>query len=50
MEYFSKHLSDVESKQSATKREMLGCILALEKWRLYLVGKPFDAVIDHASL
>ena len=29
---------------------MLGCILALEKWRPYLVGKPFDIVTDHASL
>ena len=50
VKYFSKRLSEVESRWSATEREMLGCILALEKWRPYLVGQPFDIVTDHASL
>ena len=50
MEYFSKCLSDVESKWSVTEREMLGCIAGLEKWRPYLFGKPFDVVTDHTSL
>ena len=50
VENFSKCLLDVESKWSATKREILDWILVLEKWQQYLVGKPFDIVTDHATL
>ena len=48
VEYFSKRLNDTESRYSATEREMLGCILAVEHWRPYLVGRAFDVLTDHA--
>ena len=48
VEYFSKRLNDTESRYSATEREMLGCILAMEQWCLYLVGRAFDILADHA--
>ena len=47
VEYFSKRLNDTESKYSATEREMLGCILAMERWRPYLVGRAFDVLTNH---
>ena len=31
VEYFSKRLNDTESRYSATKSEMLGCILSMER-------------------
>ena len=48
VEYFSKRLNDTESRYSATEREMLGCILAIEHWHPYLVGRAFDVLTDHA--
>ena len=48
VEYFSKRLNDTESRYSATEREILGCILAMEHWHLYLVGRAFDVLTDHA--
>ena len=48
VEYFSKRLNYTESRYSATDREMLGCILAMERWCPYLVGKAFDVLTNHA--
>ena len=48
VEYFSKRLNDTESRYSATECEMLGCILAMERWHPYLVGRAFDILTDHA--
>ena len=48
VEYFSKNLNDTESNYSATEHEMLGCILAIERWHPYLVGRAFDVLSDHA--
>ena len=48
VEYFSKRLNDTKSRYNATEREIMGCILAIEKWHLYLVGRAFDVLIDHA--
>ena len=47
VEYFSKSLSDTESRYSATECEILGCILAIEHWHPYLVGRVFDILTDH---
>ena len=38
VEYFSKRLSSTEANYSATERELLGCLLAMQRWRPYLVG------------
>ena len=47
-EYFSKRLSDTESRYSENELEMLGCILAMEHWHPYVVGRAFDVLTDHA--
>ena len=47
VEYFSKRLNNTESRYSATECEMLGCILAMERWHPYLVGRAFDVLTDH---
>ena len=44
----SKRLNDAKSWFNATKYEMLGCILLMEHWYLYLVGRAFDVLTDHA--
>ena len=36
--YFSKKLSKAERRYGATARELLGLVLALRKWRHYLMG------------
>ena len=38
VEYFSKHLSGAESNYGATENDLLGCMLALERWHPYLIG------------
>ena len=48
VEYLSKRSSDIETRYSATEREILGCILAVEHWHPYLGGRAFDILTDHA--
>ena len=48
IEYFSKRLSDTESKYNASECEILGCILAIEHCYPHLVGRAFDILTDHA--
>ena len=38
VEFYSKRLSSTEANYSATERELLGCMLALARWRPYLIG------------
>ena len=49
VEYFSNRLNDTESRYSATECEILGCILAIEHWHPYLVGRVFGLLTDHTS-
>ena len=35
VEYFSMRLNDTESRYSATEREMLGYLIAMEGWHPY---------------
>lgn len=49
-EFFSKRLNSAQCNYSATEREMLAVIMALERWRQYLVGIEFTVLTDHASL
>ena len=48
VECSSKRLNDTESRYSAVEREMSGCILEMECWHPYLVGKAFDVLTGHA--
>ena len=47
VEYFSKRLNDTEFRYSTTEYEILGCILAMEHWHAYLVGRAFDVLTNH---
>ena len=50
VEFYSKRLSSTEANYSATERELLGCMLALARWRPYLIGQTFTLVTDHHPL
>ena len=40
----------MESNYGATERKLLGCMLALARWRPYLVGQKFELHTDHQPL
>ena len=48
--YASRSLSDRESKFSATEKEILAIIFAVDHFRAYLLGKKFTLVTDHSAL
>ncbi len=46
----SRSLTPNEHNYSATKKELLGMIFALRKFRFYLSGRRFDMYTDHKAL
>lgn len=48
--YASRTLSNQEQKYSATERECLAVIFAVEKFRAYVEGTKFTVITDHYSL
>lgn len=48
--YFSKRLSDTESRYSAYERELLAILYACKHWRRYIYGKKVVVYTDHKSL
>ena len=48
--FASRALTGGESNYSATKRELLGVVFALKKFRYYLYGAPFTLYTDHKAL
>lgn len=48
--YYSKALSVANQKLSTYEKEFLALFIAVDKWRSYLIKKPFVIKIDHQSL
>lgn len=48
--YFSKKLSSTQRKYSATEKECLGVLLAVENFRHYIEGSTFTVVTDAKSI
>ena len=46
----SRHITDTESRYSATEIELLAVVWAVQKARLFLAGSDFELVIDHRPL
>lgn len=48
--YFSKTLSQTQTRYSATERELLAAFVAITELKHYLLGKRFTLVTDHEAL
>ena len=48
--YMSKKLSDVQRRWSTCQYELLAVVLALDRWRSFLIDKHFTLLTDHHAL
>lgn len=48
--YFSQTIKRKNSPLSTHEKEILALVLAIQKWRPYLLGKAFVVHIDYKSL
>ena len=46
----SRTLSDREKHYSAMEKEALAIVFATQNYRVYLLGKPFQLIIDNRAL
>ena len=44
--YYSRHCTEVESKYPSFELEVLAVVESLERFRVYILGKPFKVVTD----
>lgn len=50
MVFMSKSLYEKNQTLSTYEKEMLAVVLAVQKWRLYVLGRHFKIKTDHQSL
>jgi transposase InsO family protein len=48
--YYSRQLSDTENVYSTTDKELLALVSCIKKFRPHLVGREFEAYVDHMPL
>jgi len=48
--YASRTLNPTESRHCITRRELLGVVFGLKKYRQHLLGRPIIVRTDHAAL
>ena len=48
--YGGGNFSDTQKKYSVTEREALSVIVAIQKYKPYLLGNHFTVVVDHQAL
>lgn len=48
--YVSRSLSPIERRYSQTEKEALALVFAVERLKMYLLGREFDLVTDHKPL
>jgi hypothetical protein len=50
IDFAAKSLNEAQANYPATKRELLGVIFALKRWRHFLLGKHFIIEVDNKAL
>ena len=48
--YYSKRLNSTEIKYATNEKELMALVMAMQHWRMYLLGRKFIAVTDHKPL
>ena len=48
--FWSQSFTDIEERYSQDEKEALAIVLGCEKFKIYLVGKPFFLITDNKAM